>query len=300
MRARPGVRERARGAFATDPVNQDGPAEFGGFEPVVGTVRAVRSFRVGASGELHPLYHDTPWDDPVVTARCLLHDSPDHVAPEPDCVCGLYAYSGPYTAREDPHARHVLGVVACWGRVVTGTRGLRAQHAAIEALWFGPRVPDTVVETVRARHPWVTLHRDRAAMLRAHPPSVLDGYDPDRSTTRRRLLTLAALAAALVLVLPANWTRGHPSAWTAQLGMLLLAAPLVGLLGRGARPGAAVLLLLASAAWVAGAFGGTVGEVLVRGGIVAVAGLGALHQVATRRLAARIPTAAEASRTATG
>lgn len=275
-------------------MGQDRPTAFEGFEPVVGVVRAVRSFRVGPDGELHPLFHDTPWTTPVVTASCLLHDGDDHVAPDAECACGLYAYSGVAAAREDPHSRRVLGVVSCWGRVVAGTRGLRAQHARIEALWISRRVPDEVVDRVRTRHPWVIVFRDRSAMLTMYAPTRLDCYEPDRERLRRRALALAVVASAAVAVLPQNWEAGRGTWWLVQLAAftaaVVAAVPVVSRVpGAGRAIGGAGLLLLATAVWLAAPFGGTLGEVLVRGGVCVVGVLGAMHRVSARRRAVRIP-----------
>ena len=115
---------------------------FAGFEPQVGEIRAVRSFRVGPDGALYPLFSDQAWVDGTNTARCRVSpDDPDHGAPDPECTCGFYAYASARAADEYPHARHVLAVVACWGRVIAGSRGIRAEKARIEAIWMSPKVP---------------------------------------------------------------------------------------------------------------------------------------------------------------
>jgi hypothetical protein len=66
----------------------------------------------------------------------------DGPAPALDCSCGVYATSDlrdPGTAwRSGPHyARHVIGAVALWGRVVEHETGYRAQHARPIALLDG-------------------------------------------------------------------------------------------------------------------------------------------------------------------
>jgi hypothetical protein len=42
---------------------------FAGFEPQVGEIRAVRSFRVGPDGALYPLFSDQAWVDGANIAR---------------------------------------------------------------------------------------------------------------------------------------------------------------------------------------------------------------------------------------
>ena len=54
-------------------------------------------------------------------------------------LCGFYAYGTLPAASRHAQARRVLAVVACWGRVIPGTLGLRAQHARIEAIWVSSR-----------------------------------------------------------------------------------------------------------------------------------------------------------------
>ncbi len=109
---------------------------YGGLEPQVGQIRALRTFRIGPDGALYPLFSKEPWEDGVNTARCLRKDRPPHPGPDPDCTCGFYAYGGEQWVGEHPQSRHVLAVVACWGRIIAGTRGLRAEHFRIEALWL--------------------------------------------------------------------------------------------------------------------------------------------------------------------
>jgi uncharacterized protein DUF4191 len=163
-----------------------------GFEPLVGEIRAVRTFSIGPDGELRPLrefFGAPPWTAQVNTARCLPSDgsglprpsTPDklpHDSPDPGCTCGFYAYGTPGAAEENSHARSVLAVVSCWGRVIAGTRGIRAQHARIDAIWMSEYfIPAILAERVAARYPGVAVYADRDAMLAAHPPTELDCYE---------------------------------------------------------------------------------------------------------------------------
>ena len=36
---------------------------YAGFEPQIGEIRALRTFRIGPDGKLYPLYSDTAWVD---------------------------------------------------------------------------------------------------------------------------------------------------------------------------------------------------------------------------------------------
>src|SRR5690349_4179321 len=101
---------------------------YAGCEPQVGESRALRSLRIGRGGGLHPLFSDTPWGAGTNTAVCLREPPVWHDGPDRDCTCGLQAYGSGEATAEYPHGRHVLAVVACWGRVIAGTRGLRTER----------------------------------------------------------------------------------------------------------------------------------------------------------------------------
>src|SRR4051794_1477530 len=113
-----------------------------GFEPRMGEVRALRTFRIGPGGRLYSLSSDIAWPTGTNTAQCLTPQPgapASHAAPNPDCTCGFHAYGSETAAAEDPKSRHVLAVVACWGRIIAGTRGIRAEYARIEALWMSTK-----------------------------------------------------------------------------------------------------------------------------------------------------------------
>ncbi len=176
--------------------------EFTGYRPAVGEIRAVRTFRVGRHGQLRSLSSAYDWPDGPAEASCL---TGEHDAAADGCTCGLYAYASPGAAEQDRRATHVLAIVACWGRVVAGTRGLRAQYARVEALWLSAAVPDALVRDVAARYPSVRLYRDRAAMLERHPLTVLDCYEPTRRS--RVGLVVGGVAATAAATAPlASWT----------------------------------------------------------------------------------------------
>ena len=173
---------------------------FAGFEPQVGEIRAVRSFRVGPDGTLYPLFSDQAWVDGANTARCrVTPDDPDHGAPDPECTCGFYAYASARAADEYPHARHVLAVIACWGRVIAGSRGIRAEKARIEAIWMSPKVPEYLRRAVTARYPTAVVEPDVDQLLVDHPPSELSCYDPQppREPRARQIATRVAVGVAL-------------------------------------------------------------------------------------------------------
>lgn len=274
---------------------------WGGYEPQVGEIRALRTFRIGPGGGLHPLFSDPPWCDGPNTARCLRAEGPGgpprgHAAPDPDCTCGFYAYGSEGAAEEQQHARHVLATVACWGHVIAGTRGIRAEQARIEALWLSGAVPEPLVRLVRARYPSVAVYRDRAAMVADHPPTELDCYElsPTERPSRTRLWLWPVAAAAVVLgVLPTRWlgaAGGAGTVWLAAIGFFLVAAMVIGRRrssGRAAQRD--VFVCLAVVMWLVAPFAGPPGLILLRLPLVEVAFLGLVHWARTARAARQFP-----------
>lgn len=89
-----------------------------------------------------------PWQVEKTKAKCIkkqqkgvltkrnIRDGihPNHEVPDAICRCGLYAVHDPFDLinrfgfhKNTPHV--VLGVVECWGKVILGSVGLRAQYA---------------------------------------------------------------------------------------------------------------------------------------------------------------------------
>jgi hypothetical protein len=268
---------------------------YGGFEPQVGEIRALRTFRIGPDGGLYPLFSSERWHDGSNTARCLRKDMPPHRSPDPDCTCGFYAFCAEHSVSDHPRSRHVLAVVACWGRVIAGTRGLRAEHCRIEALWLSAAVPADLAARVIRNHPSVAVHRDRARMIADHPPTELDCYErPGRGRGRPvgRLWWWAAVAAAALSVLPAHWVGGARSAalLSVVLGVVFAVAALplarrrTGAGGWGRR-----LLCLATSIWVFASFLGPFGLVFVRLPMLQAASVAGLQHMCLLLEGRRIP-----------
>ena len=202
---------------------------FAGVEPLVGEVVGLRTFRVDESGLLLPLYSDRSWYDGVNTATCAppTGEAPrdQHAVPHRDCECGFYAYGTEAAARAHRGSRYVLAVVSCWGGVVAGTQGVRAEHARIDAIWLHPNIPSWTRHCVANRYPSARVYGDRSVMLAEHPPSVLPCYSPERERHPvRRLAAAAAAATVLTLgLLPAALVHGTPAlrlAWLAAIVVL--------------------------------------------------------------------------------
>jgi hypothetical protein len=269
---------------------------YAGFEPQVGEIRAVRTFRIGPGGWLYPLFGSDAWRDGANQARCRLAGvgRPVHEPPEPDCTCGFYAYGDETWAAEYPHARHVVAVVSCWGRVIAGTRGLRCQHARIEAVWMSTAVPADLRAAVAGNYPSTQVMDDRADLLAAYPPTRLDCYDTPTPATPtpawRRYLVGAAVVAG---VLPTRWLSVLP-AWR-----LLLAALFAGLLVAAfvlsRRPASDIaahrrsLFYMALGLWTVTPMTGVTGLALFRLPLLQIAGLSVVQRVSLARSAGRFP-----------
>ena len=271
---------------------------YAGFEPQVGEIRALRTFRIGPGGALYPLFSDTPWVEGPNAATCRLVQCgvrAPHAAPEPDCTCGFYAYGNESAAGEYPHAQHVLAVISCWGGVIAGTRGLRAEFGRVEALWLSDVVPAELAGAVERRHPSVARYRDRSTMLAEHPPTVLDCYESSlpRHAAARRWVQAAIAGAAVLSALPVHWALGGLDLRLACIAALaaLIVTSLV--LGRGGRTDLAarrqMLLLCAATLWVGAPFAGPVGTWALRIPLLQLAVLILLQRYELRRAAGRFP-----------
>jgi hypothetical protein len=153
----------------------------------VGEIRALRTFQLSSDGSLRPVaYTDVAWVDGANAANC---DLCDHTPAAPGCSCGFWAYGTRGGASQHRAAKHLLAVVACWGRVVPGTLGLRAQYARIEAIWVSGRIPRDRIALLRKRYPSAVVYGSKRAMLRKHRLSTLDSYRP-RPYLETRLASL--------------------------------------------------------------------------------------------------------------
>jgi hypothetical protein len=273
---------------------------YAGFEPQVGEIRAVRTFRVGPGGTLYPLFSGHVWSDGANTAQCMVIGRTGaaagaHAAPEPGCTCGFYAFAGEQAAAEYPNARHVLAVVACWGHVIAGTRGIRAEHARIEAIWMSATVPPDLANLVRTRYPATFVYADRSAMLAEHPPTDLDCYEEPAPSERRwrRVGLWAVTAAALVTgVLPARWLGSNQDArivWAAEMVFFAVGALVLRRRHTDVAARRRGLLFVAVTLWLSAPFAGTIGVLLLRLPLVQIAALFLVQRALLARAASTFP-----------
>jgi hypothetical protein len=109
-------------------------------QPVVG----YREWVLIGDELLSPLAR-TPWVAGPMRAECLPscrearglwrraspHQGP---APDPGCVCGLYAFFAPGRRRGRERLALARGAVVLWGRIELHQRGMRAEYARIVTL----------------------------------------------------------------------------------------------------------------------------------------------------------------------
>jgi hypothetical protein len=271
---------------------------YSGFEPQVGQVRAVRTFRIGPQGRLHSLLTDTAWSPGTNTARCQPQppDRPGlHTAPSPNCTCGLYCYASEAAAAEHPNSRHVVAVVTCWRRIIAGTRGVRAEHARVEALWMSPKVPPNLAPRVVSRYPCASTYERRSEIFAAHPPTKLGCYESaamhGRAFTRHGLQVAVAIALVLGALSP-DWLGSHPNVrlvWAAELGFFCVGAAALASKGSDVTVKRRMLLFVAVALWLIAPFAGSVGRILLRFPLVQVAALGVVRRARWSRRGSRFP-----------
>jgi len=259
--------------------------QFSGSEPLVGEIVGLRSFRVDESGLLLPLYSNLSWYDGPNTATCAPPTGDSHrhahAVPSPECECGFYAYGTVEAAGRNRHLRYVQAVVSCWGGVIAGTQGVRAEHARIDAIWLNPNVASWTRKRVAARYPSARTYADRQTMLAEHPLSALDCYEqvaPHRIMPRLGAASAGAGLLALGL-LPSTLLQQTTLLWDAWLLATVAVGALVVWLLLGAHgPGhrAAAFVSVGVLAWLVAPLFGPPGWLLrlplLRGILVAGGG----------------------------
>ena len=118
-------------------------------EPVV----AYRKWRV-VDGRLRSLYMPVFWTEPEQQAECRYAPSTGarparHMAPDPACVCGIYASHEPDYQFPTIDFRGVSGLVTVWGSIEVHADGLRAEYARVEALSLYERWTIRQLDAVR-------------------------------------------------------------------------------------------------------------------------------------------------------
>jgi hypothetical protein len=259
--------------------------QFSGAEPLIGEIVGLRTFRIDESGMLLPLYSNGAWYDGANTAVCSPptghHERGPHPVPSDDCECGFYAYGTAAAAAQNRHLRYVEAVVSCWGGVVAGTQGVRAEHARIDALWISPEAPAWLRKRVATRYPSARIYNDAAAMRAEHPLSELRCYEPPATHRLSSYLGVGVVGLALIVlgVLPLGVLREVDLLWGAWIVATAAAAALTGWLlvgAHGAGHVAAALVMAGVLGWLVAPLFGVSGWLLrvplLRGLAVAAGG----------------------------
>jgi hypothetical protein len=266
--------------------------EFSGTEPLVGEIVGLRTFRVDDTGTLLPLYSNGAWYDGDNVASCSpptgSHPRGEHPVPSGDCECGFYAYSSLAAVASQRQSRFVLAVVSCWGNVVAGTLGFRAEHARIDALWVSPRAPSWVRKRLAVRYPSARQFGNTAAMLAEYPLTRLDCYEAPQHHPVSRLSGLALAVAVLGLgLVPLGVLRGADLLWDMWVVATAVAVGVTAWLAAGVHWAghlAAALVMCGVVAWLLAPLFGAAGWLLrvplLRG--VAVGGGGLLISMLPR------------------
>jgi hypothetical protein len=259
--------------------------EFSGSEPLVGEIVGLRTFRVDDSGLLLPLYSGGVWYDGTNTATCSPptgdHRRGPHRVPEAACECGFYAYGTREAAARNRHMRYVRAVVSCWGDVVAGTQGVRAEHARIDAIWLHPGAPSGLRRRIAGRYPSARFYADADAMLGEHPLSELSCYDrPRRVRPSSRIVAVLAFVLLLALgLVPVEQLRGTDPLWDLWIVVTAVVAAVTAWLVVGAHGAghlAAAFVVGGLLAWLVAPLFGLSGWLLrlplLRGLVVAAGG----------------------------
>jgi hypothetical protein len=163
-----------RREISVEPLTESSPAARAGADRVsdlvVGDLRGYRRWKVFDNGYLASTFMSYAWGSATEVAACILADPAwDHPSPVTDCTCGLYAHYRATTV-EPPWRRPIvppvvgqpLGVVTVAGRVILGTRGMRAERMTLHAL-----VTD---DAALGERYGVPIYRSRKALLYDYPP----------------------------------------------------------------------------------------------------------------------------------
>ncbi len=162
--------------------------EFGGreTEPLLyrGEVTAYRFWSLSRRELRSVVLSNCTWTTDKIRANCgcFLYDTP---TPHKGERCGFYGWTSPKVANQarmdakfglwDPppymRAALVFGAAAMSGRIIPGTKGLRAEKAKILGLVIPPYVMKLVAEDVEhLRAKGFKLFSTQAELLRQFPP----------------------------------------------------------------------------------------------------------------------------------
>ena len=184
---------------------------------------------VGGLGEerLAGPQQPAPWPDGGDWLEATCARDAAHVAPAPECECGIHAWHPRRRWARQALAprRRVAGVVEARGAIELHRDGFRAERARPYALFLGPGADAAVVGRLAAAYsvavvpaggPGAVLDWCREHGLGLEPAVVDELLGPERVAERRRglrvqrLRTAAALAAIALMLALGLTTTGDP------------------------------------------------------------------------------------------
>src|SRR5664279_717302 len=156
-------------------------------------------------------------------------------------------------------------------------------------------VPSDLAAMVADHYPTAAVLADKASMLAANPPTVLDCYaaEPLHGRRGRRIALRVGVAAALVLgLLPPHWLSGNHDArlvWAAELGFFVISALILRRRRTDSVSAGRVLLFSAAALWLVAPYAGVAGTILLRLPMIQIAALTAVQRRLMTQEATRFP-----------
>jgi hypothetical protein len=162
------------------PLHQSEYAGAGDVPLVPGTLRVFRSWFVNADGWLEAMNFPAVWGPGLNVAHCMgsggvgRNVTPMSRVPDPACTCGFYGTYKPPSFISPLHLNAIHGVVQVSGRVILGTKGVRAQKArivavvALESSLF--YVDPQRVALTRQHYPDVKWFNSLLEIVQAFPP----------------------------------------------------------------------------------------------------------------------------------
>jgi hypothetical protein len=134
----------------------------GDYDPQVRDLFGLRTFRL-LNGKLDSVVVSGNWEDGVCEAVCMVDK--DHVAPAPDCKCGVYATHtlAALMAQYSEHARRIVAVIQAMGRTVNGPTGFKSAKAEVVAYWLGEQrfYDESISEADTCAEQWLGVRRWR-------------------------------------------------------------------------------------------------------------------------------------------
>lgn len=148
----------------------------------VGETYALRQFQLKPNGFLASRHQPEVWTTGENLFTCMCFDGP-HAVPTVDGRCGFYAYTEAAKNAPAQESEIVHAVVACYGTLVEGEYGVRAEKARIVAVHLPENADARALDRLNSLYPAVTCFSDYDVMVDEYaiPRSTRSGRDFDTS-----------------------------------------------------------------------------------------------------------------------